>query len=109
MRALIDDADVSEHRQRALSPEHPVLRGSSQNPDVYFQARETVNAYYARVPEIVETAMRQLAEATGRHYDLFDYHGASDAERVVVTMGSKEGLSSMAQAAPMSVKTRPRI
>ena len=88
IRALLPDQLILAHRQRSLSPERPAIRGTAQNPDVYFQARETVNAYYARVPEIVETAMRQLAEATGRHYDLFDYHGASDAERVVVTMGS---------------------
>lgn len=88
LRAMIDERRVAEHRARALSPDHPVLRGSSQNPDVYFQARETVNPYYAACPEIVERLMEKLAGLTGRKYKPFDYHGASDAERVIVIMGS---------------------
>jgi len=88
IRALIRDELVQAHRSRALSPEHPVLRGSSQNPDVYFQARETVNSYYSAMPGIVQDVMDRFAELTGRHYHLFDYVGADDAERVIVLMGS---------------------
>ncbi|HKK14816.1 MAG TPA: pyruvate:ferredoxin (flavodoxin) oxidoreductase, partial [Gammaproteobacteria bacterium] len=88
LRALIDDALVSDHRRRALSPEHPVLRGSSQNPDVYFQGRESVNPYYERFADIVQGAMDRFAGLTGRQYRLFDYIGAPDAERVIVIMGS---------------------
>src|SRR5688500_6619000 len=88
LRAMIDDALVLEHRARALSPDHPVLRGTAQNPDVYFQARETVNPYYAACPTIVQAEMDRLAELTGRQYHLFEYHGAPDATRVVVLMGS---------------------
>ena len=88
IRAMIDDERVREHRARALSPDHPVLRGSSQNPDVYFQARETVNPFYAACPGIVQRAMDRFAGLTGRQYRLFEYHGAPDAERVIVLMGS---------------------
>ena len=88
LRALVSDADVQAHRSRALSPEHPVIRGTAQNPDVYFQARETVNPRYAVCPEIVERAMDRLSTRAGRHYHLFDYSGAPDAERVIVMMGS---------------------
>jgi len=88
VRAMIDQEAVAGHRQRALSPEHPVLRGSSQNPDVYFQARETVNPYYARMPACVQQVMDRFAGLTGRRYRLFDYLGAPDAERVLLLMGS---------------------
>ncbi|MDM8531686.1 pyruvate:ferredoxin (flavodoxin) oxidoreductase [Anaerolineales bacterium HSG25] len=88
IRALIDDDAVRAHRARGLSPDRPVMRGTAQNPDVFFQARETVNPYYLATPEIVQTAMDQFAELTGRQYKLFDYVGAEDAERVVVLMGS---------------------
>ncbi|MEJ2434509.1 MAG: pyruvate:ferredoxin (flavodoxin) oxidoreductase, partial [Pseudolabrys sp.] len=88
IRAMIDDELVAAHRARALSPEHPVLRGSSQNPDVYFQARESVNPYYERFPGVVQSAMDRFAQLTGRAYHLFDYVGAPDAERVLVLMGS---------------------
>jgi len=87
-RALIDDELVRAHRARALSPAHPLLRGSSQNPDVYFQARETVNGYYENMPGIVQDAMDRFAAETGRAYHLFDYAGAADADRVLVLMGS---------------------
>ncbi len=86
--AMIDEARVLEHRGRALSPDHPVLHGSAQNPDVYFQARETVNPFHAACPEIVQRAMDRFAELTGRRHRPFDYHGAPDAEHVVVLMGS---------------------
>jgi pyruvate-ferredoxin/flavodoxin oxidoreductase len=88
LRALIDDDLVRAHRARALSPDHPVLRGTAQNPDVYFQARETVNPYYLACPEIVQGAMDRFAAVVGRGYRLFDYVGAPDAERVMVIMGS---------------------
>jgi pyruvate-ferredoxin/flavodoxin oxidoreductase len=88
VRAMIDDKLVFAHRARALSPEHPVIRGTSQNPDVYFQARETVNPYYNRMPEIVQGAMDRFAGLTGRQYRLCEYVGAPDAERVLVLMGS---------------------
>jgi pyruvate-ferredoxin/flavodoxin oxidoreductase len=88
LRAMIDDDLVQAHRARALSPEHPVLRGSAQNPDVYFQSRETVNPYYQACPEIVQRTMDKFARLTGRQYHLFDYYGAPDAERVIVLMCS---------------------
>src|ERR1700676_1899113 len=79
---------VFEHHQRALSPDRPVLRGTAQDPDVYFQARETVNPFYAACPGIVQAQMDRFAALTGRQYHLFDYHGATDATRVIVLMGS---------------------
>ncbi|MBM4143543.1 MAG: pyruvate:ferredoxin (flavodoxin) oxidoreductase [Lentisphaerae bacterium] len=88
MRAMIDDRLVEAHRLRAMTPDKPVLRGTAQNPDVYFQGRETVNPYYLKAPGIVQKAMDRLAELTGRQYRLFDYVGAPDAERVIVAMGS---------------------
>ncbi len=88
LKELIDDSYVHAHRERAMNPDKPVLRGSSQNPDVYFQGRETVNKYYNAAPEIVQKAMDKFAEITGRHYHLFDYYGAPDAKRVVILMGS---------------------
>jgi pyruvate-ferredoxin/flavodoxin oxidoreductase len=88
MHAMIDDDLVRAHRERALSPDHPVLRGTAQNPDVFFQARERCNPYYAACPEIVQEAMDKFARVVGRQYHLFDYEGAPDAERVVMAMGS---------------------
>ena len=88
LRAMIDDDLVRAHRTRALSPDHPFIRGTAQNPDVYFQARETVNPYYLACPEVVQSAMDTLAAITGRQYRLFEYAGAPDAERVIVIMGS---------------------
>ncbi len=88
MRTMIDDELVFEHRRRGMTPERPVLRGSSQNPDVFFQARETINPYYDACPEIVQEAMDNFAEIAGRQYHLFDYHGHSEAEKVIVLMGS---------------------
>ena len=88
LRGMIDEEHVIAHRSRALSPDHPVIRGTAQNPDVYFQARETVNPFYAACPGIVQQMMDRFGELTGRHYSLFEYHGAPDAERVIVLMGS---------------------
>ncbi|MFN8636474.1 MAG: pyruvate:ferredoxin (flavodoxin) oxidoreductase [Chloroflexota bacterium] len=88
LRALLDSDLIASHRERALSPEHPFIRGTAQNPDVYFQARETVNPFYDATPAIVQQMLDRLAARTGRQYHLFDYVGAPDAERVVVIMGS---------------------
>ncbi|MEK6649559.1 MAG: pyruvate:ferredoxin (flavodoxin) oxidoreductase, partial [Bacteroidota bacterium] len=88
LRAMIDDELILAHRKRALSPEHPVIRGTAQNPDVFFQSRERCNPFYTACPGIVERAMAKFAKLTGRSYDLFEYVGAPDAERVVILMGS---------------------
>ena len=88
MRALINMDRIIEHRQRALSPDHPVLRGTAQNPDVFFQMRERANSYYEACPQIVQSVMNKFSEAVGRSYHLVDYVGAPDADRVIVMMGS---------------------
>ena len=88
MRAMLNMDRIIEHRKRALSPDHPVLRGTAQNPDVFFQIRESANAYYDVAPAKVQAAMDKFAEIVGRSYHLFDYVGAPDAERVIVMMGS---------------------
>ena len=88
LRALIPDELVRAHRERSLSPERPFIRGTAQNPDVYFQARETVNPFYARTPGVVQEVMDELGERTGRRYRLVDYSGHPEAERVLVLMGS---------------------
>jgi len=91
VRSLVDEELIAGHRLRSLNPNRPVLRGSAQNPDVFFQAREAVNPFYEAVPEIVSRTMERVAAETGRRYHLFDYHGASDAETVMVIMGSGGG------------------
>ncbi|MDR1513898.1 MAG: pyruvate:ferredoxin (flavodoxin) oxidoreductase, partial [Propionibacteriaceae bacterium] len=88
IRSLITNDLVREHRDRALTPEHPFIRGTAQNPDTYFQGREAANPYYDKVPDVVASAMERFAELTGRRYGLAEYHGAPDADRVVVIMGS---------------------
>lgn len=88
VRAMLDAARIAEHRTRALSPEHPVLRGTSQNPDVFFQSRERANPFYDAFPQVVQEAMDRFGARTGRAYRLFDYVGAADAERIIVLMGS---------------------
>jgi len=88
MRKMIDDEWVIAHRNRALTPDKPVLRGTAQNPDVFFQARETGNKYYNACPGIVQNAMNRFAELTGRQYNLFQYEGPEDADRVIILMGS---------------------
>ena len=88
IRAMIDDDLVLAHRARALSPDRPFIRGTAHNPDTFFQARETVSPFYAKLPAIVQAAMDRLAARTGRPYQLAEYHGAADAERVIVIMGS---------------------
>lgn len=91
MRSMLDKPAVEAHRKRALSPDHPVLRGSAQNPDVFFQAREAINPWYDRLSETVQQTMSEFATATGRSYHLFDYYGDSAAERVIIMMGSGVG------------------
>src|SRR5664279_5456199 len=91
LRALVDDAGVLRHRERGLTPHHPVLRGSAQNPDVFFQSREAVNPFYDAVPAAVQDAMDRLAERTGRAYRLVEYSGHPQADRVIVIMGSGAG------------------
>jgi pyruvate-ferredoxin/flavodoxin oxidoreductase len=88
LRNLVPEALIREHRSRALSPERPFIRGTAQNPDTYFQARETVNPFYARVPAVVEELMTQLGERTGRKMHIVDYTGHPQAERVLILMGS---------------------
>jgi pyruvate-ferredoxin/flavodoxin oxidoreductase len=88
LRALLDDGAIAAHRRRGLSPDHPVVRGTAQNPDAFFQAREACNPFYDACAGIVQTAMDALAARTGRRYHLFDYVGHPEAERVVVMMGS---------------------
>jgi pyruvate-ferredoxin/flavodoxin oxidoreductase len=88
IRAMIDDTLVFAHRGRALNPSNPFIRGTAQNPDVYFQGRESVNPFYNETPLIVQRCMDHFAELTGRQYKLFDYHGARDAENVIIMMGS---------------------
>ena len=88
MKAMITDEMVTAHRKRGLTPDAPVLRGTAQNPDVYFQGRETVNPFIAACPGIVQSKMDEFAKITGRQYHLFDYEGAADADRVIVIMGS---------------------
>ena len=91
LRAVIDDQSVRRHRERALSPDRPMLRGTAQNPDVFFQAREACNPFYLACPAIVQGVMDSFASQTGRSYHLFDYVGAPDAERVMIVMGSAVG------------------
>ncbi len=88
MRTMVDDELVQAHRARGLSPDHPFIRGTAQNPDVFFQGRESANPYYNACPEIVQEMMDKFAEQTGRAYRLFDYVGAEDAERIIILMGS---------------------
>lgn len=88
MRAMINEKRVTEHRQRALTPDNPVIRGTAQNPDVFFQARESSNPYYDNCPALVQQAMDNFGHLTGRHYKLFDYHGPDDPDRIIILMGS---------------------
>jgi len=107
LRALLDEALVTAHRSRSLSPDHPVLRGTAQNPDVFFQAREAANPYYDALPGIVQRQLDALAARTGRRYRLFDYTGAPDAERVIVMMGS--GSTAAAEAVETLVAAGEKV
>jgi pyruvate-ferredoxin/flavodoxin oxidoreductase len=88
MAAIIDEDLVIAHRLRGLSPDRPMMRGTAQNPDVYFTGRETVNKYYNAIPGILQETMDKFAKLTGRQYHLFDYHGAPDAKEIIIMMGS---------------------
>ncbi|RKY52452.1 MAG: pyruvate:ferredoxin (flavodoxin) oxidoreductase, partial [Candidatus Neomarinimicrobiota bacterium] len=88
IKSLVDEEDIERFRARSLNPEHPQLRGTAQNPDIFFQVAEAANKYYDAVPGIVESVMEKVSKAIGREYHLFDYVGAPDAERVIVMMGS---------------------
>ena len=88
MRAMIDDELVAQHKDRALCPDRPMISGTAQNPDVYFQGRETVNKFYLAAPKIVQDTMEKFAKLVGRSYHLFDYVGPKDAEKVIVIMGT---------------------
>ncbi len=101
LRALIDDKFVRQHRERAMTPDRPILRGTAQNPDVFFQAREACNPYYRACPTIVQDVMDRFTEHTGRKYHLFDYYGPADAERLVILMGSGVGAAEEAVDALM--------
>jgi len=105
--ALVDPADIAAFRARALTPDHPTLRGTAQNPDVYFQGRESVNRYYDALPGIVQTTMDRFAALTGRAYKLFEYHGHPEAERVVVVMGS--GLETVSETVDWLVARGERV
>jgi len=107
LRALIDDETVIQHRSRALSPDHPVIRGTAQNPDVFFQGRETVNPYYDKTPEIVQDVMDAFSEQVGRSYHLFDYNGAPDAEKVIMLMAS--GTETAEETVKTLVKTGEKV
>ncbi|MBP6335041.1 MAG: pyruvate:ferredoxin (flavodoxin) oxidoreductase, partial [Bacteroidia bacterium] len=91
IRSLIDEEAVTAHRNRSLSPKHPSIRGTAQNPDVFFQSREASNTYHDRTPEVVNEMMAKFAQLTGRNYKLFEYHGDPEAEKVIVLMGSGAG------------------
>ena len=107
IRGMIDDKFVFEHRGRALSPDHPTMRGTAQNPDVYFQGRETSNPFYLATPGIVQKCMDKLAGFTGRKYKLFDYVGAPDAEHVIVAMGS--GVDTIDETVTKMVKDGAKV
>ena len=107
LRLLIREDLVRAHRERALSPEHPVVRGTAHNPDTFFQAREACNPFYDRVPAITQRAMDSFADATGRRYQLFEYVGDPDAERVVIVMGS--AAETLRATAAALRATSPRI
>jgi len=107
LNAMIDYDTIIAHRNRSLSPERPVLRGTAQNPDVFFQARETVNQYYYACPEFVQETMDQFAKQTGRQYHLFDYFGAADAERLIIVMGS--GAETVEETAKYLLSTGEKV
>jgi pyruvate-ferredoxin/flavodoxin oxidoreductase len=107
IRALLDDKYIIEYRKNALSPDRPIIRGTAQNPDVFFQAREACTPFHAAVPGIVQNVMDRFAKETGRAYHLFDYYGAPDAERVIVLMGS--GAEAAEEAVDLLVKQGEKI
>jgi pyruvate-ferredoxin/flavodoxin oxidoreductase len=107
IKALLDDKHIMEYRQRALSSDRPIIRGTAQNPDVFFQAREACQPYYDAVPGIVQKVMDKVAKLTGRAYHLFDYYGAADAERIIILMGS--GAEACEEAVDALVKSGEKV
>jgi pyruvate-ferredoxin/flavodoxin oxidoreductase len=107
VRAIIDEDQVIAHRKRAMTPDRPVLRGTSQNPDVYFQGRESVNPFYTALPGILQAEFERLAELTGRRYDLFEYRGAPDPRQIVILMGS--GIGAAEEAVDTLVSRGERV
>jgi pyruvate-ferredoxin/flavodoxin oxidoreductase len=107
IRALLDDKYIIQFRQNALSPDRPIIRGTAQNPDVFFQAREACTPFHLAVPRIVQSVMDRFAARTGRAYHLFDYYGAADAERVIVIMGS--GAEAAEEAVDLMVKQGEKV
>jgi pyruvate-ferredoxin/flavodoxin oxidoreductase len=107
IRALLDDKYIIQYRQNALSPDRPIIRGTAQNPDVFFQAREACSPFHAAVPGVVQNVMDRFAKETGRAYHLFDYYGAPDAERVIILMGS--GAEAAEEAVDALVKQGEKI
>ncbi len=107
IRSMLDDELIAEHRMRALDPDRPKIRGTAQNPDVFFQAREACNSFYDATPGIVQETMDRFAELTGRQYHLFDYIGAPDAERVVILMGS--GIGAAEEAVHQMVEAGEKV
>jgi len=107
LKAMVDEELVDAHKRRALSPDHPFIRGTSQNPDVYFQGRESVNIYYEKLPDILKRTMKKFASLTGRSYNLFEYVGASDATRVIIIMGS--GAETVHESVEYLNKTGERV
>jgi pyruvate-ferredoxin/flavodoxin oxidoreductase len=91
IKAMMPEDNIMEHKKRSLDPDHPVIRGTSQNPDVFFQAREAANMYFEKTPEIVQETMNEFFKQTGRHYNLFDYIGHPEAEKIIIIMGSGQG------------------
>ena len=91
IKQMIDENDVNSHRQRSLNPENPFVRGTAQNPDVFFQSREAANKYYLHTPDVVESTMKKFEKLTGRSYQLFEYYGHPQAERIIIIMGSGVG------------------
>lgn len=107
IRALLDDKHIIAYRQRALSPDRPIIRGTAQNPDVFFQAREACSPYYEAVPGIVQSVMDRVAALTGRALHLFDYYGAPDAERIIILMGS--GAEAAEEAVDAMIKSGEKV
>jgi pyruvate-ferredoxin/flavodoxin oxidoreductase len=107
IRALLDDKFIVDYRQRALSSDRPIIRGTAQNPDVFFQAREACNPFHDAVPGIVQSVMNRFAAQTGRAYHLFDYYGAPDAERVIILMGS--GAEAAEEAVDLMAKQGEKV
>lgn len=107
LRTFLNASAIADHRRRGLTPDHPQLRGSAQNPDVFFQAREAINTFYQQAPGLVQAAMDRFGELTGRRYRLFEYYGAADAERVIVLMGS--GIGAAEEAVDYLVSRGERV